>query len=92
MRKAVLAVALAAALSTSAPALAADPDRDDGDHRSLKVTGLTVDQRLVKFRTSDHGLCPPSPAIKVVHGEGIDEMVVAFAPSPTRPCRSLDTR
>lgn len=53
MRKAVLVVALAAALSTSVPALAADSDPHDDGRKGLKVIGLTDDQRLVRFRTSD---------------------------------------
>ncbi|MBC2907552.1 DUF4394 domain-containing protein [Streptomyces cupreus] len=52
MHKAVLAVALAAALSTGVPALAADTDPGDAGHRGLKVTGLTDGQRLVQFRAS----------------------------------------
>lgn len=55
MRKAILAVALAAALSTSVPALAADPARGDGGRGGLNVAGLTSDQRLVHFRTSKPG-------------------------------------
>ncbi|QKW10463.1 DUF4394 domain-containing protein [Streptomyces sp. NA04227] len=54
MRKAVLAVAVTAALSTATPALAAGPDHSDG-HKVLKVTGLTGDQRLVQFRADGRG-------------------------------------
>ncbi|MFJ9551742.1 DUF4394 domain-containing protein [Streptomyces erythrochromogenes] len=50
MRKAVLVVALAAALSAGVPAMAADSDPHERGRNGLKVTGLTDDQRLVTFR------------------------------------------
>ena len=53
MRKAVLVMALAAALSATGVATAADDDRHDPSRNGLKVTGLTEDQRLVWFRTHD---------------------------------------
>ncbi|MCJ0872574.1 DUF4394 domain-containing protein [Streptomyces sp. AP-93] len=53
MRKTVLVMALTAVLSAAGPALAADDDQHDPGRNGLKVTGLTEDQRLVQFRTSD---------------------------------------
>ncbi|MGW5852297.1 DUF4394 domain-containing protein [Streptomyces sp. NPDC055254] len=53
MRKAVLVMALAATLSATGPAVAADNDRHDPSRSGLKVAGLTEDQRLVWFRTHD---------------------------------------
>ncbi|MGW1774875.1 DUF4394 domain-containing protein [Streptomyces sp. NPDC002104] len=53
MRKAVLMMAIAAALSVAAPAVAADSDQHEHGRGGLKVTGLTDDQRLVSFRTGD---------------------------------------
>ncbi|MER6915004.1 DUF4394 domain-containing protein [Streptomyces sp. NPDC000594] len=50
MNKAVLAVALAAALSTGVPAMADDADPQDLGRHGLKVTGLTDDHCLVQFR------------------------------------------
>ncbi|MGW7029247.1 DUF4394 domain-containing protein [Streptomyces xanthophaeus] len=53
MRKAVLVLALAAALSVTGPAVAADSDQHDHGRGGLKVTGLTDDQQLVSFRADD---------------------------------------
>ncbi|MCX5581938.1 DUF4394 domain-containing protein [Streptomyces erythrochromogenes] len=53
MRKTVLVMALAAALSVTGPAVAADSDQHDHGRGGLKVTGLTDDQRLVSFRADD---------------------------------------
>ncbi|MFD8949835.1 DUF4394 domain-containing protein [Streptomyces xanthophaeus] len=53
MRKAVLVMALAATLSVTGPAVAADGDQHDHGRGGLKVTGLTDDQRLVSFRAGD---------------------------------------
>ncbi|MFJ7271331.1 DUF4394 domain-containing protein [Streptomyces sp. NPDC099050] len=53
MRKAVLVMALAAVLSVTGTAVAADGDQHDQGRGGLKVTGLTDDQRLVSFRAGD---------------------------------------
>lgn len=53
MRKSVLVMALAVALSVTGPAVAADGDQHDHGRGGLKVTGLTGDQRLVSFRVGD---------------------------------------
>ncbi|MFF4321261.1 DUF4394 domain-containing protein [Streptomyces sp. NPDC001568] len=53
MRKAVLVMALAAALSVTGPAVAADSDPHDHGRGGPKVTGLTDDQQLVSFRAGD---------------------------------------
>ncbi|NEA67987.1 DUF4394 domain-containing protein [Streptomyces sp. SID12488] len=78
MRKTVLAVALTAALSTAAPALAADPGQGDGRH-GLKVTGLTSDQRLVQFRTKGPGKVSSIGTVTGLQGDtalvGIDYRV-----------------
>ncbi|MFD7229861.1 DUF4394 domain-containing protein [Streptomyces sp. NPDC059881] len=57
MRAAVIALALAASIATAAPATAVGMD-DGGDGsggNSLKVIGLTSDQRLVSFRENKPG-------------------------------------
>ncbi|WP_406304185.1 DUF4394 domain-containing protein [Streptomyces sp. NBC_00885] len=78
MRKAVLAVALTAALSTAAPALAADADLGESS-QGLKVTGLTSDQRLVQFRTSRPGSVTSIGTVTGLQGDtalvGIDYRV-----------------
>ncbi|MFD4247582.1 DUF4394 domain-containing protein [Streptomyces sp. NPDC058525] len=53
MRKAVLVMTLAVALSAAGPAAAADNDQHEPSRNGLKVTGLTVDQRLVQFSAGD---------------------------------------
>lgn len=78
MRKEVLAVVLAAALSTAAPALATASDGGGGS-KGLKVTGLTSDQRLVQFRTDRAGSVTPIGAVTGLEGDtalvGIDYRV-----------------
>ncbi|GGT43412.1 hypothetical protein GCM10010271_54270 [Streptomyces kurssanovii] len=79
MRKMVLVVALAAALSSACPALAAD-DSPDGDGRNgLKVTGLTDDQRLVWFRAGNPEKVTSSGTVTGLTGDsqlvGIDYRV-----------------
>ncbi|MEU9256363.1 DUF4394 domain-containing protein [Streptomyces sp. NPDC048270] len=49
MRKAVLVMTLAVALSAAGPVAAADNDQHEPSRNGLRVTGLTVDQRLVQF-------------------------------------------
>lgn len=79
MRKAVLAVALAATLATAVPALAADNDQHNDGRPGLKVTGLTDDQSLVQFRTSDPDRVSSSGTVTGLTGDtrlvGIDYRV-----------------
>ncbi|MEV6400947.1 DUF4394 domain-containing protein [Streptomyces sp. NPDC051907] len=79
MRKAVLAVALAAALSTAVPAMAADTDPQDTGRNGLNVTGLTDDQRLVQFRASSPGTVTSIGTVTGLDGDtalvGIDYRV-----------------
>ncbi|WP_412075617.1 DUF4394 domain-containing protein [Streptomyces xanthophaeus] len=79
MRKAVLVVVLAAALSTSVPAVAADSDPYAYGRKGLKVTGLTDDQRLVQFRANDPDRVTSTGAVTGLSGDtdlvGIDYRV-----------------
>ncbi|MFD0142855.1 MULTISPECIES: DUF4394 domain-containing protein [unclassified Streptomyces] len=79
MRKAVLAVALAAALSAAVPAMAADNEPHDDGRKGLKVTGLTQDQRLVQFRTNTPDRVSSSGTVSGLVGDtrlvGIDYRV-----------------
>ncbi|MFF3214324.1 DUF4394 domain-containing protein [Streptomyces sp. NPDC002886] len=79
MRKAVLVMALAAALSVTGPAVAADSDQHDHGRGGLKVTGLTDDQQLVSFRTGEPDRVSTAGAVTGLAGDtalvGIDYRV-----------------
>ncbi|MEU9109887.1 DUF4394 domain-containing protein [Streptomyces xanthophaeus] len=79
MRKTVLVMALAAALSVTGPAVAADSDQHDQGRGGLKVTGLTADQHLVSFRAGGPDRVSSAGAVTGLAGDtalvGIDYRV-----------------
>ncbi|MFF3214431.1 DUF4394 domain-containing protein [Streptomyces sp. NPDC002886] len=72
-------MALAAALSVTGPAVAADSDQHDHGRGGLKVTGLTDDQQLVSFRTGEPDRVSTAGAVTGLAGDtalvGIDYRV-----------------